>query len=294
MAIFSFTTVTDTTGPEIVPESPLADAIEVGVYSPIRLAIGDGTGVDLATVELYVDGVQVYASSAAQSGATVAVTVNTGNGYDFEVQLAGAMSAGSVHIVTVYASDTLAQGSTFLYSFYTGISPRLVAVDNPVEGVLIPRFNEPMTQDATFTLLTNYTVTPQGSAEALVLLAVEASTTLPDAATLTFEGGTYGGTYELTVIGVTDLLGTSIDTLNNTATFTLPLPTEANISRVHLFDTVWGPMGMTQRVIKRRTVDNLVVGRSIAMAVEEQLTIRLKRLGAAIPYRGGKEGKNRT
>jgi len=158
------------------------------------------------------------------------------------------------------------------------------------DGLLLVRFNEAMLQDENIRQIENYRIELQPGARAMVITDVIISSSQTDAAILLFTGGL--GLYTLTVKEVFDANGNPIDLGCNRVNFTIDRPLEDD-ARIHLFDTVFGPMGMTQRSVLRRTVDTLVVNRSIDHAMHEQLSQRLKSIGASSPLRSGKDGGRR-
>lgn len=170
--------------------------------------------------------------------------------------------------------------------------PRLVAADNVADGILLIRFSRSMLQDDGFRDLGNYTINPLNESPPLTFTQITTNGTQLNLATASFLGGP--GTYELIVNGVFDLNGQLIDQAANRVEFTV---TRAGIEEgpaVHLFDTVFGPMGLTQQRVTRRTVERAVVNRAIDVALKEQLDQRLESLGASIPLRSGKDGGRRA
>ncbi|KKM20583.1 hypothetical protein LCGC14_1644020 [marine sediment metagenome] len=289
--VHQYTVESDLTGPSIAPVSPLANDVDVAVDTVITFKLEDPSSVVLSTVVVQVNGLLVYSASSEQNGATVTATANDAGGFDFSVALPASLPDGGPQAVYVSADDTLANTSTLLYTFFTGVKPRLVSVDNTVAGIIVARFNEPMTLDSVFRRIQNYVITALGSGSAVTVTEIRTSTAQPDVATIVFEGG--GSSYELVVTGVLDAEGNSIDLDYNTLAFEIGLPGGDTAPIVHVFDTVFGPMGITQRVVSRRTVEKLVVNRAIDVAIREQLNQRLEAYGAGAPLRSGKDGGRR-
>jgi hypothetical protein len=168
---------------------------------------------------------------------------------------------------------------------------RLVSVKNPVAGVLVARFNQAMGLGDAETALDRWTVAPvDGGAAPLVLEALFTRPAYPEMATLAYSGGELGD-YRLSVADVRAGNGRALAPDGNAVTFTLRYP-DAPDSTIRLFDSVWGPVGMAQRASLRRTVDQLVANRALALGVNQQLQQRLAAAGTTAA-RDGRPGQGR-
>jgi hypothetical protein len=203
----------------------------------------------------------------------------------------GLFEDGLPQTVFISADDTTPNSSELLYTFFTGIKPRIIDASNTSPGILIIRFNEPMLIDDTFRRTQNFTIEPLGDTPTVEVTGVTTSPSSPDSATLTFTGG--GSLYQITVTGVTDAAGNPIDLNHNTYIFDISLPGGQQEQLIHLFDTVFGPIGLAQRKVTRRTVDGLVINRATDVALTKQFSQRLEAAGASIPLRSGKDGGRR-
>jgi len=291
MATFQYTVVADLDGPIIAPSSPLSNDVDVGAGASINFSVSDVSGVQITAIIIRINGQLVFSSGVAQNGATVTTTPITG-GFDFSVITANPLPTGGPQAVFISAQDTIGNLSELVYTFFTGVKPRIISVSNTSPGTLVVRFNEPMKLDDVFRRVQNFSIQPVGSAPAVTVLEVMTNSLQPDAATLIFSGG--GSPYTLTVTGVTDVAGNAIDPQFNSTQFNIDFPGGELDPRIHIFDTVFGPLGLIQRTINRRTVDGLVVNRSLDLGVNIQLANRLKSIGSSVPLRQKKDGGRRT
>jgi len=188
----------------------------------------------------------------------------------------------------------MANTSTLTYTFNTTVLPRLLSVSNPAEKVLIAHFNMGMRHDAAFMAPENWHVTgvTPGASE-LDIIGVRASAGHPNQALLSYSGGINTAIYNLRVVGVVSSSGDPIDPLHDNADFELVYQVEADPG-VKLFNSVFGPIGITQRPLTRRTVDKLVTSRSIALGLDVQMQLRLQSFDNGTAGRDGRPGIRRT
>lgn len=169
-------------------------------------------------------------------------------------------------------------GGVILFPFtsgsgISGASVRMISAANPAEAVLVVRFNFPMSQDAVMQALENWSVTPaDAQAVPITLTAIVLNQSYPEMALLRYVGG--GGNYIVKATGLTAASGAPLSPAHNSQPVTIDRPGDV-VPTVRLFDTVWGPVGVAQRTISRRTIDQLVINRAIAGAVQIQLQQRI-------------------
>jgi len=169
---------------------------------------------------------------------------------------------------------------------------RLVSVTNPLAGVLVARFNQAMNLGDGETALEHWTVAPLAPGAApLLLKELFTSGTYLEMASFAYEGGERAD-YRLAVADVYSAKRRSLETGGNAISFTLAYPDEVDLT-VRLFDSVWGPVGIAQRASFRRTVDQLVAHRALALGVNQQLQQRLASAGATAG-RDGRAGLGRS
>ncbi|GEM_PF-5324450 len=158
---FTIINVNDTTAPVVQNENPAPGAINVPVNTNVYLEIVDaGTGVDLNTVNITVEGATIVVNGVVQPGYTVAVNP-IANGYNFDYDPTVDFPANATINVSVDAADLMTPPNvmpTYNYSFDTldTIPPQLALVnpsdpDNgatnvPVTSNITFRFNEAMNQ----------------------------------------------------------------------------------------------------------------------------------------------------
>src|SRR5579871_545949 len=163
--------------------------------------------------------------------------------------------------------------------------PRLVSVSNPTGGVIVARFNQPLD------------IASVGAPEAFSvrqveldgagvdLVGVTTSTTLPERALIRYQGGS-AIDYVLRAVNARSKDGVAIDPAFSELMFELTYPDLKQLG-VRLFDTIWGPLGVAQRPVDRRSADQLVTSRAIATAVKLQLQQQL----ASTDGRAGRDGR---
>lgn len=271
--------------PRITPIAPLPDQTGVAQSLPLTVSFTDETQIAFASIRITIDGVIYFFSGSVQNGATATVDVNDGNGFIIELRTPNKYPLGSRQEVTILVRDVDDEVSEKTYFFSVGVGPRLISVTNPTPGVLLAHFNEPMLHDEAFYSVKSWqvaTITP--GASAIVITKVFANPTQGNTAVLHHTGG--GSTYELTAVALTALSGDPVEFNRNTVLFDLVYGAEAAPS-IRLFDTIYGPIGVSQRVIRRRTMDDHVVNRSIAMGMDEQFRLRFSNLDGS----AGKDGR---
>jgi len=145
---------------------------------------------------------------------------------------------------------------------------------------------------ASFILPDNWRVTPVSEDDAPISITkVTVTTTQPDVAFLWYAGG--DGQYELQALSsIVSQDGDPIEVGFNKTVFDLVYAQEDE-GTIRLFDSVFGPLGISQRLINRRTMDELASERSLAIALDEQFRLRFQQLDDTVG-RDGKPGKLRT
>lgn len=262
--------------PTITPIKPLPNETGVPQSLPLRISFTDESQVLFNSIRISIGGVNYFLGGVAQNGATVETEVNAGNGFDFEIRTPDKYPIGSRQEVTTYVVNFNDEISELAYYFSVGIEPRLISVSNPKPGILLTHFNEPMLHDAAFLSPGSWLVDAVTvDAFPIEITNVYANSTHAGTAVLHYTGG--GGIYELTVVGATSILGGPVEKGNNTAVFELVYG-EEEVPSVRLFDTIFGPVGISQRVLRRRTMDDHVSNRSIAVGMDEQFRLRLQNL----------------
>lgn len=276
--------------PIITPLSPLKNGFDVPQSQPISIRFSDNSIVLLSTLIVTVGGINYILGGAPRNGGTFTVVANDYNGFDIELRLPDLMPIGSHQEVSVTVRDDDANESSVQYLFTVGIGPRLLDVKNPRPGILAAYFNRPMAIDGTFLFAPNWQVEPVGAAVPLEITEVMASSSKPDIAFLRYEGG--GSEYILTALRVLGQDGDPLQPGYNSALFEIIYGEEV-APTIRLFDTVFGPIGTSQRLITRRTMDDHVINRSIAIGMDEQFRLRFAAMDQTI-IRGGAPGGRRT
>lgn len=168
---------------------------------------------------------------------------------------------------------------------------RLISATNLADGVIVARFNQAMLDDVELRSVGSWSVA-RASADALsaTLTDVVLNAAHPEMALLRYEGG--GGDYTLSVAGARAADGTTIATALATVPLTISRPGDIDMT-VRMFDSVWGPLGIAQRASQRRTVDQLVANRALALGVNQQLAQRRASSGTSAG-RDGRPGMARS
>jgi hypothetical protein len=253
--------------------------------------LADDVGVQLGSLIISVGGVNWVVGGVAVNGAQLTATPNAQRGYDVEVVPPSPYPNGTRQTVSVYVRDAQAAETSLVYFFTVGVGPRLLLVRNPQPGLLLAHFNRPMKLDDVFFFVDNWKITPVSEGAApLSLREIVSTTTQPDVAHIRYSGG--GSDYELTVLSVLSQEGDPLERGFNTTVFEI-LFGEEDPGTIRLFDSVFGPLGITQRVATRRSMDEHTADRSLALALDEQFRLRFQQLDNTVG-RDGKPGKLRT
>jgi len=277
--------------PVVTAISPVNGETGVAQSRPIVLSITDNEEVALASIRVAVGGINYIFGGVAQNGADVSFEVNDGNGVDIEIYLPEKMPLGSRQEVAVSVKDNDGLETNESIFFTVGVGGRLLSVVNPAPNLLIARFNEAMTHDEEFLFPGNWLIrTITEGAPDLVITKVSVDPGQANVAFLEHEGG--GSTYELTVIKVSTADGDALELGQNSAVFELIYSQEED-PRISLFNTIFGPIGVSQRVRNRRTMDDHVINRSIALGMDEQFRLRFQSLDGT-QGRDGRPGTRRT
>lgn len=274
--------------PVIFPLDPHDEELGVAQRAVLYVRLADDEGVDLSSLQVIVNGTIWVMGGVATSGATLTTTANAFNGFDIAVAPAMSYVFGTRQEVAITVGDNDSQTTTLLYHFWVGVGPRLIRVINPFEGSLRAYFNRPMLINQAFLSPASWTITPVSAGAApLEITEVVASTDQPDVAHLRYAGG--GSTYRLSVINVLSLDGDDLE--HAESTFEILFGNEED-AKIRFFNSIYGPLGISQRVRMRRSMDDHVAGRAIAFALDEQLRLRVQRLDGTAG-RDGRPGKRR-
>lgn len=283
--------VTPPPGPPIItPLSPVDEESDVSQSAPIFIRFTDDDLVDRGTLRISVGATTFVLGGVAQNGAYLSMTSNTGNGMDVELRMPERFPIGSQQEVTVYVRDYEGSPSELIYRFMVGVGLRMIQVKNPSPNILVAYFNRPLQQGEALSFPSNWKIDEVSvGAAPLEVVKVMTNANNPDVVTLRYAGG--GSTYLLTARTIRDVDGNRIDPNHNSALFEIvfgdePAPT------IRLFDTIYGPVGIRHRARLRRTIDDHVVNRSIALGVDAQFRLRLGNLDGSAGN-DGRPGKNR-
>lgn len=287
---WGFGTVDLPVGPPIIyPLDPHDEEAGVSQRAKLYVRLADDTGVGLTYLRVDVNGVIWVLGGVAQNGAVLESSLNDYNGYDIVVTPPAAYPLGSRQEVTISARDSDGNLTTLVYHFVVGLGPMLIHVVNPFEGALRAYFNRAMRVDDALRSPKNWTITPiSAGAAPLEIVSVAAASNQPDVVQLGYEGG--GSIYELAVINVVSLEGDPLE--ENAVRFEI-LFGEEERPQIRFFDSIYGPLGISQRARTRRSIDDHVANRAIAFGLDEQLRLRLQRLDGTVG-RDGRPGKRRT
>lgn len=277
--------------PNIIPLDPVDGDIAVAQRRPLTLRITDDSQVDFDRTTVIVNGVVWIQDGVAANGSTFEFAANEGNGYDYHITPPGPYALDTAQEVLVLAADDTAQTASLAYRFRVGLGLRLLQVRNPFENTLIAYFNRPLLIDPSFLDPSHWRVTAvsEGAAE-LEITEVSAREGRPDVAHLRYAGG--GSTYQLRVIDIHGQEGEDLEENWDRAEFEIDYGDEV-APTVRLFNSVWGPLGISQRTRRRRKLDDFVANRSLSLALDEQFQLRLQRLDGTAG-RDGRPGKRRT
>jgi hypothetical protein len=278
------------TPPTIVALDPLENASGIGRTRPISARISDDSSIDPTSIFVAINGVYQVLAGGAVNGANYFAVPNNFNGYDITVTPATPFPAASRPDVHIYATNDVPLTTVKVYSFTVGVGPRLLVVRNPAPGVLLADFNVAMDLSATFLDAGNWVVSPvSAGALPLTITGVTANSLSPSRATLSYEGG--GSIYELVAYNVRSRDGEELEAGFDRVRFDLIYGAEAEL-QIRLFDSIFGPLGISQREVARHSVERHTADRSLALALDEQLRLRFQQLDDTAG-RDGRPGKLR-
>lgn len=278
--------------PTITPVEPLPNQSGVAQSKPICFSLSDDVGISIGTLQVSVGGEVWVVGGVPLNGVVMTATLNGQHGYDIELVPPGLYPASSRQEVSIYVRDAQQAEAAKSYFFNVGVGPRLLLVRNPRPNLLLAHFNMPMRIDDNFSFIPNWRITPVSEGAApLTITEISATATQPDVAHIKYTGG--GSVYDLTALS--SILSQDGDPLEdgfNAVVFEI-LFGEEDQGTVRLFDSVFGPLGITQRVATRRSFDEHTADRSLALALDEQFRLRFQQLDNTVG-RDGKPGKLRT
>jgi hypothetical protein len=291
-ASFSFSTGTDQTIPVITPLAPLAGSVGVAPRAHVLVRMADDDHVDPTTTLVLVNGTQYVNANAAVNGATAVITANLGNGYDFDIALPMAFPVAALQTVVASCRDLTGNATQTTYSFNTSTPVSLLSVENPMEGILVARFSTAMLGDAALLDIGNWRIVPVSpGARELSVVGVAWTPARPSQVVLRYSGG--GSQYQLVVGNLRSQNLDPIAAAFSSSTFELLYGTPFEPT-VKLFDSIFGPLGIAQRMMPRRHIDRLLVNRAIALAMDQQLAIKLAGATDGTAGRDGRPGVSRT
>lgn len=282
----------DPVPPVITAVDPRQEQTGLPQTKPICISLSDDTGISLGTLQISVSGLNWVFGGVAVNGAVMNLEANGQNGYDLELFPPTAYPNGSRQEVSVHVRDIGGAASDLVYYFTVGVGPRLLTVRNPQPNLLLAHFNRPMRLDDTFFFVGNWRVTPVSPGAApLTITEVTTTTSQPDVAHIRYSGG--GSEYQLTVLpSILSQDGDALEQGFNTVLFEILFGDEDEAT-IRLFDSVFGPLGISQRVATRRSMDEHTADRSLALALDEQFRLRFQQLDNTVG-RDGRPGKLRT
>jgi hypothetical protein len=277
--------------PTITPLDPVNGSAGVSRSSKLQIKFSDSVSVSPSSANVSVNGVIWVLGGVGVNGAIAVITTNDENGFDLVVTPPVPYDSGSQQEVLVTAKNSIDLIAAVVYIFHVGIGLRLLRVANPFENSLIAYLNRPMRLDANFYQTSNWIITPvSDGAKPLTITSVSAYENRSDVAHLKFTGG--GSTYSLHPVSIVDQNGEGFEYGYDTVLFEILFGDEPE-STVRLFNSIFGPLGISQRTRTRRTMDDHVANRSIALALDEQLRLRMQRIDGTAG-RDGRPGKKRT
>lgn len=278
-------------GPQILPLDPVAGAGGISSLKPISFRIKSSSPIAFGTLRVSVGSIDWVLGGGQQNGAVLSSESISGGGFDVEIIPPAPYENGSRQEVAVHVSDVDDLSKSFVYFFSVGIGPRLIMVRNPIDGLLLAHFNQPMKLDSTFFFPGNWKITPVSEGAApITVTEIVASAAQPDVAHIRHRGG--GSTYLLTTLGILGVDGSPLDPGFASINFNIVFE-EEEAPQIRLFDSVFGPLGVSQRVRKRRTLDDFTANRSIALGLDEQFRLRFQQLDGSVG-RDGRDGKRRV
>ena len=146
--------------PTITPIDPVDGASGIAQLKPISFRVASQGLIDIATLIVAVDGLNWMVGGVEQNGAEAVVVTNAFNGYDVQISPPAPYVIGSRQEVSITVRDTAGGESLLVYFFSVGIGPRMLRVRNPMEGLLLVNFNQPMLLDGAFFFKENWVITP--------------------------------------------------------------------------------------------------------------------------------------
>ena len=277
--------------PTITPLYPVNGDINVPLSSPITFRLSDGAGVSTGALRVSVNGTDWVLYGVSVNGSTMTKVANAFNGFDVTVTPPTPYGLGTQQEVFISVLNIFGATAQLFYQFYAGVGLRLIQISNPMENVLVVSFNRSLALNGEFYFVDNWKVTEvSDGAVPLEIVEVVGSASQPDKAYLRYTGG--GSTYLLTVYSLLGASGEPLEFGYDSLEFELLFGDE-EAPTVRLFDSVYGPLGISQQVRRRRTMDEHTADRAIAMALDEQLRLRMQQLDGTID-RTGKPGIRRT
>lgn len=277
--------------PVVTPISPLDGETGIGRGHRICLRLTDNVGIAIETLIISVGAVNWVVGGVASSGITMTAVLNDGKGYDIELESEQPFQSTGRVDVGVTVKDTEGLESFFPYSFSVGVGARLLKVRNPMPGMLEAIFNRSLTQDETLRSVGNWRITPVSEgAIPIAVSEVIASAAYPAVVRLRHTGG--GSTYTLEALGILGADGQPLEDGYSAVNFDIVYD-EEDKPNIRLFNSIYGPLGVSQRARKRRSIDDFVANRSIALALDEQFRLRFQQLDDTAG-RDGRPGKLRA
>lgn len=278
--------------PQIVPIDPRREQTGVPQTKPLYIRLSDNVGIQISTLQLSVNGVNWVIGGVAVNGAVLDYSVNSENGYDIIVSPPTPYTFGTKQEVSVFVVDSQGLSTELVYHFNVGVGPRLIGIRNPQPNLLLAHFNQPMMLDGAFSTVSNWPITAVSEgALPIEVVAVSTTTSQPNVAHIRYTGG--GSEYKLTVLdSILSQAGDPLEDGYNSVVFDLVYG-EEETPTIRLFDSIFGPLGISQRLITRRSMDQHTADRSLALALDEQFRLKFQQLDNSAG-RDGRPGKLRT
>jgi len=277
--------------PNVIPISPLNGETGIGKGHRIFIRLSDNTGIAIETLIISVGPVNWVVGGVAAPGITMNAVLNDCNGYDIELENELPFETSGIIEVGVTVRDVEDQETFLPYSFSIGVGTRLLKVRNPTRGILEAIFTQPLRQDNTLFALGNWKITPVSEgAIPIVITEIIASAAYPAVVRLRHTGG--GSTYTLEALGILGADGYPLEEGYSSVGFDIVFE-EEETPEIRLFNSIYGPLGVSQRARKKRSVDDFVANRSIALALDEQFRLRFQQLDETAG-RDGRPGKLRA
>lgn len=276
--------------PTITPLNPLSGQAGVSPSTTISVRVSDVEGVEATSLILSVGGITYVRLGVPVNGAEATFEPNASNGFNVEVTLPGLLTTDVVYDVNVAVENILNVRAIKQYTFRVSILPRIIRVRNVNEGLIGVYFNQAMRLGSEFFFAGNWKIEPVSEGAApLQIVEVVAQKSSPDRALLRYTGG--GSTYRLTALGIKNEAGQDIEAGFNSTNFDIIFELDGETS-VRLFDTIYGVVGVSQRSLKRRNIEDHVALRASSFATDEQFRTRMRALNGT-ETRSGKPGGRR-